>query len=247
MKAIFNLPRKLFGSIEEKIESLRKSVCTIAQDLEVVTSNIDTDNLSSNLLGKMEAYDSKVDLIKKGLNETNQIINNKVLSEDGQIMSQIKQLSDEISLSITAEQAKALIDVGIGNISLVVSSADGTSTFKLESEGTTISTETLNITCDVANVNGLLNVNGKIKSDLIEAQVVEAENIVGTTLSVPIILATSGVWAGSLVGDSVGIANSNSFSASASSVTIDGKSVGWINLKDLIPEISGDVWVLAGA
>lgn len=92
-----------------------------------------------------------------------------------QTQSMIAKTSEQIDLKITGEEAESLFQQKLGSIELSVSSANGSTTFKLLSDGAELSTKTLNLSVDAVNVTG------KLTADQIDATnlKVKAANIEG--------------------------------------------------------------------
>lgn len=65
----------------------------------------------------------------------------------------------QINGKIDGNEAQTLIDQSIDQISLSVSSANGSTTFTLKDGETTLDTQTLNLTVEAVNITGMLNAN----------------------------------------------------------------------------------------
>lgn len=122
--------------------------------------------------------------------------------------SRIKQNSNSIQLEVlraTGAEAElgSRIDMRVDSITLSVTSRNGSSTFELKDGSTTISSKTVDITCDALNISGQLTASqiaagaitiGKLDADAQSKLVVESQARTQYYLSTSTISATGGSW-----------------------------------------------------
>lgn len=126
--------------------------------------------------------------------------------------SRIKQNSNSIQLEVLrATEAEAdlgsRIDMRVDSITLSVTSRNGSSTFELKDGSTTISSKTVDITCDALNISGQLTASqiaagaitiGKLDADAQSKMVVESQARTQYYLSTSTSSATGGSWSNTI-------------------------------------------------
>lgn len=126
--------------------------------------------------------------------------------------SRIKQNSNSIQLEVlraTGAEAElgSRIDMRVDSITLSVTSRNGSSTFELKDGSTTISSKTVDITCDALNISGQLTASqiaagaitiGKLDADAQSKMVVESQARTQYYLSTSTSSATGGSWSNTI-------------------------------------------------
>ncbi len=153
-------------------KDLKRKVNTIATRLTVEFGKIES-----------EITDTATGLSTRITQNANSITSEvtRATTAEGNLSSRITQNADsitsEVSRATTAEGTlSSKIDQRLDSITLSVSSSNGSSTFTLKDGSTTLSTKTLNLTVDHANISGRLTASQIDASELY----VSAAHVTGT-------------------------------------------------------------------
>ena len=112
---------------------------------------LDVDGLRSRI-GNAEGDITSLELTASGLKT-------QIENAEGDISTlelSVSGLQSQVSGKIDGSTAQSMIDQSIGNITLSVSSSNGSSTFTLKAGQAELSTDTLNLTVNAVNVSGQL-------------------------------------------------------------------------------------------
>lgn len=130
--------RSRIGNAEGDIASLELTAAGLKTQIENAEGDITSLEATTNSLGvRVSNTEGDVSTLK--------------LSLSG--------LQSQVSGKIDGSTAQSMIDQSISNITLSVSSSNGSSTFTLKAGQAELSTDTLNLTVNAANVSGTLSAN----------------------------------------------------------------------------------------
>lgn len=145
----------------------------------IINHLIDVDDVARIVKKNIDICEEVKSTIEVGDNlKTLSDIQISQAQEAAKIYSQIIKSNEEIQLKVTDEvqKAESVISQKVDNLSLGVSSANGSTTFTLSSNGVQIDTDTVDLHVKAANVSGKLTAN-QIETKELK---VDAANVTGT-------------------------------------------------------------------
>ena len=159
-------------STTEQITETLKSYSTIQQTMDAISTKVSeelesystTEQITETLKSYSTIQQTTDAISTKVSEELESYSTTEQITETLKSYSTIQQTSESISAAIKGfidgDDAETLINAALGKIELSVSSADGTSIFKIISNGVAIATSTLDLTVDAANISGNVNLGG---------------------------------------------------------------------------------------
>ncbi len=171
----------------------------------------------------------------------------------------LQVLADEIKLKVDSETVSSMIDQKVDSISLSVTSADGTSSFVIKAGETVISTQTLKLNVDAAEITGTLTANqidasqlhvawaniDNVEIESAQIKSIAADQITAGTISAAVILGgNSGFnWAGG--GGAYGLAYPATLPVVGTGGGVTGMSAGALGVTGVFA-VSGNSFFPSG-
>lgn len=202
----------------------------LAQTRSLITKT--SEQIRLEVMNEVNQLSSSVNI---ELGQIRTEVNDKVNNLSSSVSVELGQIRTEVRGKIDGSDAQSLINAAIGEISLEVSSANGSTTFKLKDGSATLSTKTLSLSVDAVNISG------KLTADQINATglTVNAANIIGTLTvgQLPSNLATTS----DVVNTATVITNSaiSTASITANQITSGTFSGGSLSLNGLLTLLYG--------
>lgn len=151
--------RSRIGNAEGDIASLELTAAGLKTRIENAEGDITSLETTADGLG-VRITSAEGDITS--LEATTNSLGVRVSNTEGDVSTlklSLSGLQSQVSGKIDGSTAQSMIDQSIGNITLSVSSSNGSSTFTLKAGQAELSTDTLNLTVNAVNVSGTISGN----------------------------------------------------------------------------------------
>lgn len=160
------IAREVISASERKVFQQKRAIHQLQIDLLGIHSHIeDTDSNVADLELTAAGLKTQIENAEgdiTSLEATTNSLGVRVSNTEGDVSTlklSLSGLQSQVSGKIDGSTAQSMIDQSIGNITLSVSSSNGSSTFTLKAGQAELSTDTLNLTVNAVNVSGTISGN----------------------------------------------------------------------------------------
>lgn len=165
------------NGIETRVEDSEKNYSSLEQTVDSFSTRIETaEGNASTALQTANSFETRITTAEGNSSTALQTANGlkTTVTSQGNRISTLEQTSTSLTSRITtAEGDITSLEQTVDSFTLSVSSSNGSTTFKLMADGAALSTKTLDLTVEAANISG------KLTADQIEANALTAGTIQG--------------------------------------------------------------------